>query len=287
VTAEVTTDDPDPETPVVGTLVTFEIIAGPNSGDTDTDTTDGSGMATFTYTGDGGVGIDTIEATFVDSTGATQRSNRVTKEWTDEVPPDEDTTPPSCDVVGVVDGNLHVQVQDAAPGDGLKEINVLVADNATVDIPAFDVGTNDMVLVMGIKIDDGSPATIRIEAIDNSAAMNRSECDPVLVSLTSEEPTVPSRQTFSGIPGADRYVTLYTEGPAFSLVTVNGTWTTVLTDARTIDIGSGLIGGQDNTVTLWSMGVNGSVMFSDVIPSSSISHTTPYFSSWEDMSAPY
>ena len=43
--------------------------------------------------------------------------------------------------------------------------------------------------------------------------MNRSECYPVLVSLTSEEPAVPSRQTLSGIAGADRYVTLYTEGP--------------------------------------------------------------------------
>ena len=117
--------------------------------------------------------------------------------------------------------------------------------------------------------------------------MNRSECDPVLVSLTSEEPAVPSRQTFSGIPGADRYVTLYTEGPAFSLVRVNGTWTTVLTDGRAIDIGAGLTDGQDNTVTLWSMGIDGSVMFSDVIPSNATNYPTTYLSGWEDMSAPY
>ena len=85
VTAVVTTDDPDPETPVVGTTVTFEVIAGPHVGLTDTDTTDGAGMASFTYGGTT-VGVDTIEATFVDSLGRTQRSNRVTKEWI--VPPD-------------------------------------------------------------------------------------------------------------------------------------------------------------------------------------------------------
>lgn len=68
--------------------------------------------------------------------------------------------------------------------------------------------------------------------IDNSPDMNRSECDSVLVSLTSEEPAVPSRQTLSGIYGAHRYVTLYTEGAAFSLVTVDDRWTTVLTEGR-------------------------------------------------------
>ncbi len=175
-------------------------------------------------------------------------------------------------------GRLGVVVEDT--GALLKLINVLVDDNATVVIPAFAQGTNDVVLVVGVKIDGGSPATIRIEAFDNSAAMNRSECDPVLVSLTSQEPTVPSRQTFSGIPGADRYVTLYTEGPAFSLVTVNGVWTTVLTNGRSIDIGPGLIDGQNNTVTLWSLGVNGSVMFSDVIPSNATGYAAPYRSSW-------
>ena len=68
---------------------------------------------------------------------------------------------------------------------------------------------------------------------------------------------MPSRQTFGGIPGVDRYVTLYSEGPAFSLVTVNGEWTTVLTSQRSIDIGPALKEGEDNSVTLWSLGVEG------------------------------
>ena len=196
-----------------------------------------------------------------------------------------DQTPPRCDVIGVVAGDLHVEVQDT--GDGLKEINVLIADNATVNTPAFAVGTNAVITIVATKLDPTAPARVVIEAFDNSPDMNRSECDPILVSLTSQGPTVPSRQTFSGIPGADRYVTLYSEGPAFSLVTVNGVWTTVLTDGHATDIGAGLMDGQNNTVTLWSMGVDGSVMFSDVIPSNATGHTTAYRSSWEDLWAPY
>ncbi len=80
VTATVTTDDPAPGTPVVGTSVTFEVVAGPHTGTAGTGVTDASGVATFSYTGTA-VGTDTIEATFVDSLGRTQRSNRVEKTW--------------------------------------------------------------------------------------------------------------------------------------------------------------------------------------------------------------
>ena len=80
VTATVTTDDPDPGTPVVGTTVTFEVVAGPHTGTTGTDATNASGEAEFSYTGTT-AGTDTIEATFVDAAGRTQRSNRVEKTW--------------------------------------------------------------------------------------------------------------------------------------------------------------------------------------------------------------
>lgn len=80
VTATVTTDDPAPGTPVVGTTVTFTVVDGPHAGNTGNDDTDASGVATFSYTGTA-AGTETIEATFVDSLGRTQRSNRVTKTW--------------------------------------------------------------------------------------------------------------------------------------------------------------------------------------------------------------
>jgi Ca2+-binding RTX toxin-like protein len=88
VTATVKTSDPAPETPVVGTTVTFTVVDGPHADTTGTATTDASGRASFSYTGTA-VGTDTIEATFVDALGRTQRSNRVTKTWTSGPPSGE------------------------------------------------------------------------------------------------------------------------------------------------------------------------------------------------------
>ena len=70
---------------VDGIDVTFEIISGPNAGDSGTDTTDSDGEATFTYTGDGGSGTDVIHACyFTDNdpvNGSKVCSQTVTKVW--------------------------------------------------------------------------------------------------------------------------------------------------------------------------------------------------------------
>lgn len=66
--------------PVIGVNVDFEIVAGANVGLTGSDVTNSLGEATFTYSSAIAT-IDTIQATFVDSLGRTQRSDRVTKEW--------------------------------------------------------------------------------------------------------------------------------------------------------------------------------------------------------------
>ncbi len=86
-TATVTTDDPAPGTPVVGTTVTFTVVVGPHAGTTGSGVTDSTGKATFSYTGTL-LGDDTIEATFVDSLGRTQRSNRVLKHWVEGTEPE-------------------------------------------------------------------------------------------------------------------------------------------------------------------------------------------------------
>jgi hypothetical protein len=66
--------------PTVGTTVTFKVISGPQLGVTGTAVTDVNGQASFTYTGLA-AGEDFIQASFVDSTGATQSSNKATKYW--------------------------------------------------------------------------------------------------------------------------------------------------------------------------------------------------------------
>jgi hypothetical protein len=66
--------------PTVGTTVTFKVISGPQLGDTGTAVTDVNGQASFSYVGLA-AGEDFIQASFVDSTGATQSSNKATKYW--------------------------------------------------------------------------------------------------------------------------------------------------------------------------------------------------------------
>jgi hypothetical protein len=67
--------------PVVGITVTFEVISGPNAGETFAALTDVNGHAFFTYTGDGGPGFDQIEACFINSQQKEQCSNILQKEW--------------------------------------------------------------------------------------------------------------------------------------------------------------------------------------------------------------
>jgi len=70
-----------------GKTVTFTVLTGPHAGTTGTSLTNSSGAATFSYTGTAS-GIDTIEASFVDSAGKTQTSNRVAMEWRqNNIPP--------------------------------------------------------------------------------------------------------------------------------------------------------------------------------------------------------
>jgi len=66
--------------PVVGTNVTFTVVAGPNTGLVANDTTDVAGQATMTYAS-AVAGVDTIIAQYIVSTGATQTSNTAAVEW--------------------------------------------------------------------------------------------------------------------------------------------------------------------------------------------------------------
>jgi len=67
---------------LAGVTVTFTVSSGPNAGATGTGVTGATGKATFTYSDTGGVGMDTIVATFHDATGLLHTSNTVTKTWT-------------------------------------------------------------------------------------------------------------------------------------------------------------------------------------------------------------
>ncbi len=78
--------DGEPPVPAVGVTITFAVTSGPNAGASgicspNADcTTDANGQVSFTYTGDGGVGTDTISASFV-TTRETTESTLAQKTW--------------------------------------------------------------------------------------------------------------------------------------------------------------------------------------------------------------
>jgi uncharacterized repeat protein (TIGR01451 family) len=80
------------ETPQVGKTVTFRVVSGPHAGTNGTATTDGSGPAVFAYTGTA-AGTDAIEASYVDSSGATKTSNQVFVTWVAAPSPPEPAPP--------------------------------------------------------------------------------------------------------------------------------------------------------------------------------------------------
>jgi len=99
-TVTVTALDGKPPVPAVGVTVTFAVTSGPNAGTSGTCspnadcTTDANGQVSFTYTGDGGVGTDTISASFVTSREVTE-STLAQKTWVEPEPPATPTATPS------------------------------------------------------------------------------------------------------------------------------------------------------------------------------------------------
>jgi hypothetical protein len=71
----------DKESLLAGREVTFKVVSGPNTGFTSMVITDANGKASFSYAGNGGIGIDNIQASFVDAGQKVIDSNLVTIEW--------------------------------------------------------------------------------------------------------------------------------------------------------------------------------------------------------------
>jgi hypothetical protein len=82
ITAAVTSTTNGTTSPLVGTPVTFQVLSGPDTGQTATAITDGAGTAPFTLSNSGVAGTDYVTASFVDSNGQTQTSNGASITWT-------------------------------------------------------------------------------------------------------------------------------------------------------------------------------------------------------------
>ena len=132
------------ETPVHDTEVTFRVIDGPNAGGVTTLRTL-DGYAELRY-GSSTVGTDTIEATFVDSLGRTQRSNRVTVTWTAPPPPPPPPPPPACtedglslaDPTGAASAVVHDNAEPVVEGVSPDLAGTVHDVNCDVVVPLED-----------------------------------------------------------------------------------------------------------------------------------------------------
>ena len=156
-----------------GTTVTFNVTAGPNSGDTGNDTTDLSGMASWTYTGDGGAGTDTIVASYTPNPtpGGPITSDPVSKTWV------ADPGPPTTQLVMMLDGSgsidatewstminglaAAVNSSECVPADGSVELTVIqFATNARLEVGPVVIDDTD-----GDPTNDASAIAGLIESI--------------------------------------------------------------------------------------------------------------------------
>jgi len=171
--------------------------------------------------------------------------------------------PPECPppTFGTNDQGLpftRVIAQDA--DTGLAAINIITAENLTIDIAGFSFGTKDPVTVTGTAIDANASIALEFEAVD--LAGNRTTCDPVVAGLLRES-GAPHGQTFGGLPQAESKVTVTNGSPGANTITldVNGTTfrLTGLADGetRTIDVASAMLPGSANVVSATLRGAPG------------------------------
>jgi hypothetical protein len=152
----------------------------------------------------------------------------------------------------------RVVAQDA--DTGLAAINIIYAQNLTVDIAGFFFGTKDPVTVTGTAIDANAPIALEFEAVD--LAGNRTTCDPVVAGLIRDSGS-PLAQTFGGLPQAESKVTITNGSPGARTIVldVNGTAFRLsgLADGetRSLDVASAMLPGSANVVSATLLGAPG------------------------------
>jgi hypothetical protein len=166
---------------------------------------------------------------------------------------------------------VEIEVREYT-GLGLASVSIVKAVNADVDIPSFAPGTA-YVMVTATRIDQSKPAQLVLRACSLDCG---SQCckngDPVVTQLRIAEGRNRVAETFSDLPGTERFVTVQNgkKGVNRFQIVVNGqrVENVVLRseEVRTIDIASAMLPSQ-NLVTVIGRGRSGGsalVVISDV-----------------------
>jgi hypothetical protein len=164
--------------PQAGVAVTFAVVSGPNAGASGTCsfnadcTTDANGAVFFTYTGNGTVGVDTIEASFVDGGGNTVVSNSVLKFWDDDCNQNDvaDTCDLDCGGFGGLCGSAgSCGTSSDANGDGVPD-----ECNAPPDCSRAGAEPDEIwppnhnfktITIQGVTDEDGDPVSVSFASI--------------------------------------------------------------------------------------------------------------------------
>jgi hypothetical protein len=173
-----------------------------------------------------------------------------------------DTTPPTCALTAVIAGppkQIQITVQDT--DSGLGTVIATTANNATVVVPPFTVGTTSPVVVTATKIDQTMSAQVGLTVTD--VAGNVTVCDPVLTALVRDAGR-PEIQSFTGLARAESKVTIMNDANGVKKVElwVNGSKFKVadLTNGQTttIDVAAAMRAGTNNTIEIRAIGAKGS-----------------------------
>ncbi len=287
VTATVTTDDTGGHpTFGPGEAVEFDVISGPNAGQTSHPsntgicapsncTTDASGIVSWKYTSNGTPGTDTIQACFpdrpaTDITGAPfkhavgdepRQCQTVTKVWT---PACSDTTPPSVSLWSVLAGPPKTVVLKAQDAGGITNIVVIAQTNlASVKYSLSTTGSPTItfphapitapVYIFAAKANQSAGSVIGVAVTD--ACGNVTNFDPVDVGVNAGGRR--EAVTITGVGGDENIVQIVNDNLRALIITVNDHVVEVgLTpnEVRFVDIGSALVPGDGNVVTLAGRG---------------------------------
>ena len=165
-----------------------------------------------------------------------------------------ETDAPLCEISGFDFGPpfaIEVTAQDS--GSGIESVDVLIANNMTVDIPPFPCETTEPLFITASVIDPTARGQFLVRVTDHTG--NSVVCDPHLLELSVED-GVPTSERLHDVPSAERWLTVQngSVGVDRVRVAVNDTPFRVLellsNEQKTIDLAPALRDDDTNTVEI-------------------------------------
>lgn len=131
-------------------------------------------------------------------------------------------SPPTSAMTGTgidAQGRRYIQITVQDGDSGLQTINILAAENVTVNVPSFTPGTKNPVVITATKVDQSQSSNVVVQSIDVCGNIN----DPVMIEVVREAGK-PETQVLVNIPRAENRVDIFNGDPGLTnlSISVNG-----------------------------------------------------------------